>query len=237
MGDCYARLADTKSSLSIRLRRASSHRGYPENKLHHSRILSRKITLRAVLAIAVLLAVLALLFMLEQRRTQAEMGAVLSAYLSAEVLNNTHDWGSGRGVQMVVQREAQGPGNWRWRWIMLSDRRSWFPGSSRTSRFSFFLTNVLVTDIQADLHLPSGVTPVFVSRKELERFGRNEFQTRFPNNFGYIAVSHIGLNLTKSEAVFYIDHFCGLCGGGGYVLMRKANGQWRVADQHSTWVS
>lgn len=201
-----------------------------------SRTAFRKIAFRAVLAIAVLFAALVLLFGLEQRRTQAEMGAVLSAYLSDEVLHNAHDWGSGRGVQMVMQREAQIPGNWRWRWIMLLDKRSWFP-ESRTSRFSFFLTNLFVTDVQAELHLPSGVTPVFVSRKELKQTEPNDFQTRFPNNFGYIAVSRIGMNLTKSEAIFYIDHFCGLCGGGGYVVMRKVNGQWRVADQHSTWVS
>ena len=198
---------------------------------------TRKIASRAAVAVAALFAVLALLFALEQRRTQSEMGAVLSAYLSDEVLHNAHDWGSGRGVEMVVQREAQSPGNWRWRWILLLDRRSWFPDSSRTTRFSFFLMNVFSTDIQADLHLPSGVTSVFISRKELERTEPNDFQTRFPNNLGYVAVSHVGLNLTKSEAIFYIDHLCGLCGGGGYVLMRKVNGQWLVADQHSTWVS
>ena len=202
-----------------------------------SRTLYRTLAFRAVLAIAVLLAMLAALFALEQRRTQAEMGAVLSVYLSDEVLHNAHDWGSGRGVQMVMQREAQSPGNWRWQWFMFLDKRSRFPESSRTSRFSFFLTNLFVTDVRPELHLPSGVTPVFVSRKELERTEPNDFQTRFPNNFGYIAVSHIGFNLSKSEAIFYIDHFCGLCGGGGYVVMRKVNGQWRVADQHSTWVS
>ena len=165
------------------------------------------------------------------------MGAVLSAYLSDEVLHDAHDWGSGRRVQMVIQRETQEPGNWKWRWIMLLDKRSWFPHSSRTSRLSFFVTNLFVTDLHAELHLPSGITPVFVSRKELEQAERNDFQTRFPNNFGYIAVSHIGLNLTKSEAIFYIDPFCGLCGGGGYIVMRKVNDQWRVADQHGTWVS
>lgn len=138
---------------------------------------------------------------------------------------------------MVVQREAQRPGNWRWRWITLFDKRSWFPESSRTSRFSFFLTNLFATDVHAELHLPSGVSARFVSRKELEQTEPNDFQAKFPNNFGYIAVSHIGLNVSKSEAIFYIDHFCGLCGGGGYVVMRKVNGQWRVADQHSTWVS
>jgi len=185
----------------------------------------------------VLLALLALLFALEQRRTQAEMGTILSAYLSDEVLHNVHDWGSGHGVQMIVQLEAQSPGNWRWRWSFLLDRGSWFPESSRTSRISFFLSNVFSTDVRAELHLPSGVKPIFVSRQELERTEPNDFQSRSGNNLGYVAVSHVGLNLTNSEAIFYIDHFCGLCGGGGYVLMRKVNGVWRVAAQHSTWVS
>jgi hypothetical protein len=198
---------------------------------------SRKIAFRSAITVATLLAALALLCALEETRTQSEMGAVLSAYLSDEVLQNAHDWGSGRGLQMVVQREPQSPENWRWRWIVLLDERSWFPESSRASRLSFFLTNVFATDFQAELHLPSGVTTVFVSRKELARSEPNDFQTRFPNSLGYIAVSHFGLNLTKSEAIFYIDHFCGLCGSGGYVLMRKLNGQWRVADQHSTWLS
>jgi len=96
---------------------------------------------------------------------------------------------------------------------------------------------VFSTDVRAELHLPSGVKPIFVSRQELERTEPNDFQSRSGNNLGYVAVSHVGLNLTNSEAIFYIDHFCGLCGGGGYVLMRKVNGVWRVAAQHSTWVS
>lgn len=158
-----------------------------------SRTQYRKIAFRAVIAVAALFAVLALLFAVEQRRTQSEMEAVLSAYLSDEVLHNVHDWGSGRGVQMVVQREAQSPGNWRWRWILLLDTRSWFPESSRTSRMSFFLTNLFSTEVQAAVHLPIGVTSVVVSRQELQRTAPNDFQTRFPDNVGYVAVSHVGL--------------------------------------------
>jgi hypothetical protein len=196
-----------------------------------------KIAVRAAVGVGVLLAVFALLFVLEQRRTQAETGAILSAYLSDEVLYNAHDWGSGRGIQMIMQREAQSPGHLRWRWTLLLDRRSWFPDSSRASRISFFLTNFIPTDVHTELHLPRGVQSIFVSQRELERTEPTDFQTRFPNNLGYVAVSHVGLNLAKSEAIFYVDHFCGLCGGGGYILMRKVNGVWRVVDQHSTWVS
>jgi hypothetical protein len=34
----------------------------------------------------------------------------------------------------------------------------------------------------------------------------------------------VGFNPSRTQAVFYIDHFCGLCGGGRYVLMEKIYG-------------
>jgi len=58
---------------------------------------------------------------------------------------------------------------------------------------------------------------------------------------GYFEVSQPGLNFSKTEAILYIDHGCfradDLCGGGGYILMRKVNGVWSVLDQFSTWAS
>jgi hypothetical protein len=107
-----------------------------------------------------------------------------------------------------------------------------------TTRASFYFSNVFSTDIQTKLNLPRGVQSFFISRRELQGNNPNEFQTRFPNNFGYFVVSHAGLNLSKTEAILYVDHFCGgLCGGGGYFLMQKINGVWRVVDEHVTWVS
>jgi len=167
------------------------------------------------------------------------MGAILSALLSDEVLHDVQDWGAGREIQIVFQREAKNP--WKSSELqrsLLFDQQSFFAQSSRTSRASFFVSNVFSTDIQTELHLPRGVQSFFVSRKELERTKPTDFQTRFPNNSGYFVVSHAGLNLSKTEALLYIDHFCsGLCGGGTYVLMHKVNGMWRIVDQHSTWVS
>jgi hypothetical protein len=184
-----------------------------------------------------LLTILALLFALELKRTQAETGAILSAYLTDELLRDYHNLDSGRGVQVILQREAQNLGSWRWRWTLLLDRRSLFRESSLTSRISFFLTNTFSTDVKTELHLSEGVQSVFLTRRELEQTGATSLQARFPNNLGYVAFSRVGLNLTKNEAILYIDHFCGLCGGGGYVLMRKIDGVWRVAAQHITWVS
>lgn len=196
-----------------------------------------KIAFRSTTVVIVLLACISVLFFVDQRRTHAEVGAVLSAYLSDEVLHNAHDWGSGRGIQIILQREAQQPGTWRWRWTLLFDRRVQFPQASFVTRTSFVVSNALASDIRAELHLPRGVESVVVSRRELEQSQSSDFQQRYPNNLGYIAVSQPGFNFNKTEAILYVDHFCGLCGGGGYILMRKVNGVWRVLDQHSTWVS
>src|ERR1700730_218426 len=196
-----------------------------------------RIALRAAIVVGVLLAGPAVVFTLEQRRTQAELGAVLSAYLSDEILHNAHDWGSGHRIQIILQREAQQPGMWRWRWILQFDRRLRFPQTSFVTRTSFVVTNAFASNIRAALRLPNGVDSVVVSRSELQRSESSDFQKRFPNNLEYVAVSQPGFNLSKTEAMLYIDHFCGLCGGGDYILMRKVNGVWRVVDQHSTWVS
>jgi hypothetical protein len=124
---------------------------------------------------------------------------------------------------------------------LLLDRQTLFPQASPVTRSSFFLSNAVTTDTRAELHLPKGVDFVVVSRSELERGQPGDFERRFPNNMGYIAVSQPGLNFSKTEAILYIDHGCvragDLCGGGGYILMRKVNGVWSVVDQFSTWVS
>jgi hypothetical protein len=54
---------------------------------------------------------------------------------------------------------------------------------------------------------------------------------------GFITLSGIGFDVSGTQAVFYIDHFCGLCGGGRYVLMEKVNGAWHVREEQYTWIS
>jgi hypothetical protein len=87
------------------------------------------------------------------------------------------------------------------------------------------------------LHLPRGARVAFVNVSELGT-KTSDFEARFPNNLGFFVVSRVGLNLNKTEALLYVEHFCGgLCGGGEYVLMRKVDGVWHVVDHHGTWVS
>ena len=214
-----------------------------ESRLGHPSGRHGRFLVRVTMVVALLLACIIVLFLLEQRRTQGEMGAILSAFFSDQVLRNIQDQGAGAGreIQIVVVRESQNP----WdseilRRSLLFDRQSSFPQSSRTTQAGFFLGNLLSTNIQTELHLPSGAQSFFINWKELKLDGTKpiDFQTRFPNNFGYFVVSHAGLNLGKTEAILYVDHFCGgLCGSGGYFLMRKLGGVWRVVDQHVTWIS
>lgn len=210
----------------------------------------KSIVLYATAGIGLLLVLVGLLFAVEQRRTQAETGAVLSALFSQGALHDMDTWGAaGRTIEIVIQRNpdcrlCEGGGSesdktfWfgrslRSRVSLLSD--AWFAQSSRTTRASFFLNSVFATDVSADLRLPGGARAVFVNRSDL---GTSDFEARFPNNFGFFVVSHVGLNLNKTEALLYIDHFCGgLCGGGDYVLMRKVNGVWHIVERHMTWVS
>ena len=196
-----------------------------------------KVVVRSFVVPACLLACLIVATILEQRRTQAELADVVSEYLSDELLHDAHDWGSGRGILVVLQREAQQPADLRLRWLWLFRWRPEFPQASLATRASFILSNAIPSTIHAPLHLPHGVDSVVVSRRELEQAEDIGFDQRFPHNLGYIAVSQGGFNAGKTEVIFYIDHFCGLCGGGGYILMRKVNGTWVVVDQRSTWVS
>ena len=194
---------------------------------------------RVAIVVALLLAFTAALCMVEQRRTQGEMGAILTGFFSDQVLRNVQDSGAGRKAQIVLLLKPQDA--WQsnqYRRTLLFDGRSFFSQSSRTTRASFFVSNVFSTDLQTELHLPGGAQSFFIPRKEVQETNGKDFEARFPNNLGYFVVSHAGLNPSKTEAILCIDHFCGgLCGGGGYFLMRKINGVWHVVDQHLTWIS
>ncbi len=64
----------------------------------------KSIALYTAAGVAVLLALIGLLFAVEQRRTQAETGAVLSALFSQIVLHDMDKWAGGRTINIVIQR-------------------------------------------------------------------------------------------------------------------------------------
>lgn len=84
-----------------------------------------------------------------------------------------------------------------------------------------------------DLHYPYTVVP---RRDILALFAKGggewpAFYQRYPDSGGYIEVSAVGFDRSKTRAMVYMAHHCGgLCGGGTHHLMEKVNGAWRTAD-------
>lgn len=199
-----------------------------------------KIAVRAAGVLVALMLGMAALSILEYRRTQGELGAVLSAFLFDRLLRDIHDSGSDvPSRHVILSRGGPQDAYWRVRWLNLAlDRQRLFPQASLVTHSSFFLSNAITTDTHAELHPPKGLDFVVVSDEELQRGEAGDFERRFPNNFVFYGVSQIGLNFSKTEAIFYIDYYCGvLCAGGEYILMRKLNGVWSVVDHRMTWVS
>ena len=171
---------------------------------------------------------------LERVRNEQEEYKVYSAYLSGGLLNDAHDWSVGGPVQVVVADRTISGGNLRLRLFSLFDTRVDFGELQTSTRVSYLTRNLFSTRIERKFSLPTRATACVTPESE---YGSPAFQEKFPRNMGLVTLSGVGFSLSRAQAVFYINHFCGLCGGGRYVLMEKVSGAWRVKDEHYTWIS
>jgi hypothetical protein len=65
-----------------------------------------------------------------------------------------------------------------------------------------------------------------------------EFGARYSGAPGFVAMSGIGFNEARSEAIVFITYSCAsLCGKGLYIRLSKEKGVWTVASQHMAWIS
>ena len=193
----------------------------------------------SVLFLLAATAVLVVAGLAEQQRGADEEYAVYSAYLSEGLLNDAHDWSVGGPVQVVVRDTTKVGGNLRFRALYVLDGRARFDQLHTSTRASYLVRNLFQTRILPKFVLPSRAVVALASQSDLQShvYGSPEFQRKFPHNLGFITLAGVGFNSLRTQAVFYIDHFCGLCGGGRYVLMEKVNGSWRVRGEHYTWIS
>jgi hypothetical protein len=159
---------------------------------------------------------------------------VYAAYLSQGLLNDAHDSSVGGPVQVVVRDTTEVGENLRWRLLYRWDSHAQFHQLRTSTRASYLVRNPFRTRIASKFVLPSRATVAIASEFD---YNSRDFQEKFPHNLGFIALSGVGFNPSRTQAVFYIDHFCGLCGGGRYVLMEKVKGFCRVQDEHYTWIS
>jgi len=199
----------------------------------------RRVTAYAILVSMTLVAVLAVSSWAERKRNANEEYAVYSAYLSEGILNDAHDWSVGGPIQVVVNDRTRAGGTSRHWPLNLLDRRIDFERLDRSTRASYLIRNLFPSRLESNFSLPCRAKVVLASQSKIDflSYGSYEFQKEFPHNMGYVTLSGVGFNSAHTQGVFYIDHFCGLCGGGQYVLMEKVNGSWHVVDEHSTWSS
>lgn len=195
---------------------------------------ARRRVRRTVLLLLAAIVLLAAAGWAERERNANEEYAVYSAYLSEGLLNDAHDWSVGGSVQVVVRDTTTPGGNLRLRALYALDGRVHFDQLHASTRASYLVRNLFQTRILPKFVLPSRAVVALTSQSDLQS---PEFQKKFPHNMGFISLSGVGFNLPRTQDVFYIDHFCGLCGGGRYVLMEKVNGSWQVRDEHYTWIS
>jgi hypothetical protein len=86
-----------------------------------------------------------------------------------------------------------------------------------------------------------GINYVLVTNSDLPTSAYDfwgNFYEKFPNSSGIIAFSNVGFNQQQDQALVYVARSCGgLCGSGDFVLLKKINGKWEIANEEGIWVS
>jgi hypothetical protein len=178
-----------------------------------------------------------------QDRANGEQYAVYSSYLQRGLTGNSHDLGDEKGL-VVIHAET-----------IVSDQ---FVNKSKFNQYRFLLGSAGNAEKNIAQLRPSVLFEFFISNLREERLERRftlsaayalateeemslyppeQFLKRFRGSYGYLTFSRVGFNRDLTEAFFYTEHVCGLCGVGRYVFMRKVNGQWVVEGTSSTWIS
>jgi hypothetical protein len=86
--------------------------------------------------------------------------------------------------------------------------------------------------------LTVGRTYMLISNQEAKSYFENSASRarlveKYPNSSGRITMlSRVGFNKKMDEALVYAWGYCGGdCGGGGYYVLRREDGVWRVKDK------
>lgn len=71
--------------------------------------------------------------------------------------------------------------------------------------------------------------------------GWPEFYTAFPGTKGYIQLSVVGFDKSRTRALVYTSHYCGnVCGGGAYHFLQRDGEGWKEVHPNISacyWIS
>lgn len=160
--------------------------------------------------------------------TEQEQYAVYSAYLSQGLLTNDHDYGDGHGLLVILDHSVRAGAVHAFPLVSAKMNRDLQLQSLHSVHFDrrFSLPTAYKLVSSDKLVEKSGVIAELTPEERKASFG------------GYITLSRVSFDRTRTLALFYTEHLaCSLCGGGNLVLMQKQQGQWKVIDDYSPWVS
>lgn len=93
-------------------------------------------------------------------------------------------------------------------------------------------------------HMDLGITYILLSQSQRNQiFGQNQsgwevFYNNYPDAPGITALSRVGFDATLDQALVYIGTQSNwLAGAGYYILLRRADGLWKVDQKVMVWVS
>ena len=107
---------------------------------------------------------------------------------------------------------------------------------------SFRARNDMAYPIRPDMDLGSPYTLLSQAARN-KIFSQNQsgweiFYNRYPQAPGITSLSRVGFNAGFDQALFYIGTQSNwLAGAGYYILLKKADGVWRIDQQVTAWIS
>ena len=176
-------------------------------------------------------------------RVDAEQYQVLSDYISPGLTGDSHDLGSRSGLVVILGRTTVTDmlvsknrlDGYRVLLATVSHARHKLPVISQWAILNLLVANLRPQELREDFTIPAKY--VLATEADTALYGTPAFEQKFPRNYGYLTFTRVGFNRELTEAVFYTEHVCGLCGEGKYVYMRKLNGKWVVQAEAWAWVS
>lgn len=172
-----------------------------------------------------------------------EQYAVLSAYIEPGLTGYSHDLGSSKGLVVIAARttfsQPMLTSNKFKQYMSLvqstSHAESAINQLSRSMVFEFWATNLCDVTLEPKFQLPGRYE--LATEGEMKLYSYEAFFRRFPDSYGALTFSRVAFNRDLTEAFFYTEHLCRLCGEGKFVYMRKTQGKWAVADTAGMWIS
>jgi hypothetical protein len=168
---------------------------------------------------------------------------VLSAYIEPNLTGESHDLGSRNGLVVIDGRttfagQSVNSNKFRQYLSLLANTgraRATIRQLRRSLVFEFWAANLCDATLERRFQLSARYE--VATEQEMKLYPSETFFARFPSSYGALTFSRVAFNRDLTEAFFYTEHLCGLCGEGKFVYMRKTDGKWAVADTDTTWIS